>query len=184
MHGRSTPPKSKLFIALEELKQLSDRSKIVAQHVSAAIPGAGSTRMSISSAALPYARPSFNRAAELEKAKQREEAAKKEAKRREEQAEAERVRKARHQAKEVKGERKALFPALGAGEARGDRRRRRPQGTLRPAGRRWRERGARVSLKASLAGAAAPLTPSATCLSCTCIFTTFFPQQRLHRLGF
>eukprot|EP01043_Picozoa_sp_COSAG02_P040843 COSAG02_NODE_3336_length_6909_cov_3.193245_3_plen_488_part_00 len=68
MHGRSTPPKGKLFIALEELKQLSDRSKIVAQHVGAAIPRAGSTRMSIGSAALPYARPSFNRGTDLEEA--------------------------------------------------------------------------------------------------------------------
>lgn len=71
-YGRSVPPKGKLFIALEELKQLSDRSKIVAQHVNAAIPKAtaGSTgiRNSISSAGLPYARPSFNRAAELEEA--------------------------------------------------------------------------------------------------------------------
>lgn len=68
MHGRTNPPKGKLFIALEELKQLSDRSKIVAQHVSAAIPRPGSTRTSISSAALPYARSPLNRAADFEEA--------------------------------------------------------------------------------------------------------------------
>ena len=64
MHGRKAPPKGKLFIALEELKQLSDRSKIVGQHVGAAV-AARTTRASVSAAGLRYARPLFDRAAEL-----------------------------------------------------------------------------------------------------------------------
>ena len=65
---RVQAPKGKLFLALEELKQLSDRSQIVAQHVSAAIPAATTTRQSVGSSALRYARPSFDRAEELDEA--------------------------------------------------------------------------------------------------------------------
>lgn len=67
MHGRKAVPKGKLFIALEELKQLCDRSKVVGQHVSAAV-AACTTRASVSAAGLRYARPSLDRAAELDAA--------------------------------------------------------------------------------------------------------------------